>query len=67
VTTAINTISFASTVGATYTLYYTNSAGLTAPTATWPAWPVTITGDGTVKSFQVVSTDASRFYRVSAH
>lgn len=60
-------ISFASTNGATYTLYYTNSAGLTQPVSKWPSSPTTITGDGTKKAFVVPLTSANSFYRVSAH
>lgn len=67
VNSGVNTISFPTTVGATYTLYYTNAAGLFAPTTTWPFAATNITGDGTIKSFQDTSADANRFYRVKAH
>lgn len=61
------TISFLSTNGATYTLYFTNSAGLTQPTATWPSSPTTVTGDGTTKQFVDSIANGTRFYRVGAH
>lgn len=60
------TISLATTNGATYTLYHTNSAGLTAPISTWATLPGTLTGDGTIESFTDSSTDADRVYRVGA-
>jgi hypothetical protein len=61
-----NYISFPSANGAVYTLYYTNSAGLTRPVSTWPTSPTTITGDGFVKTFTNSPGDAERFYRVGA-
>jgi len=61
------TISFGTTNGATYTLYYTNNGGLNVPVSAWPSMPSTITGDGTVKSFLDDSTDAERVYNVGAH
>jgi hypothetical protein len=61
-----NLISFSSANGATYTLYYTNSAGLTQPTITWPSLPTTIIGDGSVKTFTNSAGDAPRYYRVGA-
>jgi hypothetical protein len=61
------TISFPSVANATYTLFYTNSAGLTSPIHTWPSVSTNITGDGTVKSFQQTSTDPARFYVVGVH
>jgi hypothetical protein len=63
---SITTISFGSTNGATYTLHYTNSYGLNSSVSTWPVSPSTVTGDGSMKSFTDTSTDADRFYRVSA-
>jgi len=62
-----STVSFATTNGATYTLYYTNTAGLNAPVANWFSSPTTITGDGNTKSFLDTSTDTDRVYRVGAH
>ena len=67
VSNSLQTISFPTTTGASYKLYYTNAVGLLAPTASWPTASTTITGDGTTKSFQDSSTDANRFYRVQAH
>lgn len=61
------TISFGSTNGATYSLYYTNAAGLGAPLTSWSSLPSTVTGDGSIKSFSDTSTDADRVYRLSAH
>lgn len=64
---ATSTISFPSATGATYTLYYTNAAGLLSPISTWTKTTPNVTGDGTVKSFQVTSTNANRFYSVQDH
>ncbi|SPE55819.1 exported hypothetical protein [Verrucomicrobia bacterium] len=61
------TISFGTTNGATYTLYFTNSAGLRQPVANWPSSPTTIIGDGTTKQFVDPLTSANRFYQVGAH
>jgi len=61
------TISFGTTNGATYTLYYTNSAGISSPVASWPTLPTTITGDGSTKSFNDASTDADRVYRIGGY
>lgn len=60
------TISFASTNGATYRLYFTNSAGLKVPVTNWPSMSTTVTGDGTTNSFSDITTDPNRFYRVVA-
>jgi hypothetical protein len=62
-----NLISFPSANGATYTLYYTNAAGLVRPLSTWPASPTTIAGDGSIKTFTNSPSDSERFYRVGAH
>ncbi len=56
------TISFPSTTGVTYKLYYASSANL--PFASWSSQPATISGDGSTKSFTDTTTDARRFYRV---
>lgn len=61
-----SSISFLSASSATYTLYLTNSTGLTAPASTWPSLVGTITGDGTIKTFTDTTTDRNRFYRVKA-
>jgi hypothetical protein len=62
-----STISLATVNGATYTLYYTNSAGLTQPVSGWASSPTTISGDGTTKSFSDTTSDTDRVYRVGAH
>lgn len=61
------TISFGTTNGATYTLYYTNAGGVTKPVATWPSMAGTVTGNGSTKQFTDTTTDTNRFYRVGAH
>jgi hypothetical protein len=62
----VNTISFPSTNGATYTLLFTNSAGLSAPASTWPSLPAQLTGNGASMSFEDSATDPNRYYRVKA-
>jgi hypothetical protein len=62
-----STISFQTAVGATYTLYYTNATGLSSPVNTWTKYPTTVSGDGTVKSFQVPAAGANTFYSVQDH
>jgi len=59
-----STVSFGTTNGPTYTLYFTNSAGLTTPVSNWPSSSTTVTGDGNNHSIQDTTTDAARFYRV---
>ena len=44
-------ISYQSTAGGTYTLYYTSINNITAPISTWSTASSTITGDGTVQTF----------------
>ena len=64
----VNTISFLTTNGATYNLYYTNSTGLgTAPVTSWPTSPTSITGNNATNSFSDTTSDPNRVYRVSAH
>jgi len=60
------TVFFTTTNGATYTLYYTNAAGLGSPINTWAASPTTVTGNGGTNSLSDTSTDDVRFYRVGA-
>ena len=60
-----STIYFTTANGFTYTLYYTNSAGLASPN--WPASPTTLTGNGLTNSLTDTTAVANRFYRVSAH
>lgn len=62
-----NTISFATTNGATYKLYYTNTSGIRQPTSTWPSPTATVTGNGATNSFTDVTSDTTRVYRVGAH
>jgi hypothetical protein len=63
-----STIFFTTTNGSfTYTLYYTNSAGLTASVTNWPASATTVTGNGLTNSLSNVTTDPVRFYRVGVH
>jgi hypothetical protein len=60
-------VSFATVTGGTYTLYYTNSTGLTAPVSAWPSVPTNIIGNGSVQAFQDSTTDPGRFYSVGVH
>ena len=60
----VSTITFSSSNSVTYTLYFTNSAGLRTAVSNWPSQPGTITGDGTTKSFHDTTSDPGRFYRV---
>ena len=59
-------VSVATTNGATYSLYYTNGAGLSVPASSWSLFPTTITGDGTTKVFSDSDTGIDRIYRVLA-
>ena len=61
-----STIAFTTTNGATYTLYFTNAAGLGTPVSSWPASSATLVGDGTVKSLVDTTADGERFYAVGA-
>lgn len=63
----VSTVSFTTANGPTYTLYYTNASGLTAPVATWPSVTTTVAGNGLTNSIPDTTTDAIRFYRVGAH
>ena len=57
-------VSFTTTSGSfTYSLYYTNSAGLGAATTNWPH-AASVTGDGSIKTLTDTTTDAARFYRI---
>ena len=62
-----STVSFTTTNGATYALYYTNAAGLGSPASTWPASPGTVVGNGGTNSLSDTTTDPVRFYRVGVH
>ncbi len=67
VSSGTSTISFQTAVGATYTLCYTNTSGLSSPISTWTKYTPTIAGDGTVKSFQVPVSGDSTIYSVQDH
>jgi hypothetical protein len=60
-------ITFPTTTNGTYTLSYTNAAGLSAPVSTWPTVGTNIIGDGTVKAFQQTISGAGTFYTVNVH
>jgi hypothetical protein len=62
----VNTISFQTTSTATYTLFFTNSAGLSAHITNWPSKP-SFKGDGAMDQVTDTTTDTNRFYVVSAH
>jgi hypothetical protein len=62
-----STVSFPTVGQGTYTLYYTNSAGLLSPIHTWATNSSVVIGDGKVDSFQQTSTDPNRFYSVGVH
>jgi hypothetical protein len=63
-----DSIYFTTTSGSfTYTLYYTNAAGLTAPITNWTSSPTTLIGNGNTNSLSDTSTDANRFYRIGVH
>lgn len=60
----VNTISFTSYYNVTYTLLYGSTSSLVGGLGSWTALPGTITGDGTMKSFQDTTSDPNRFYRL---
>jgi hypothetical protein len=62
-----STISFNTVSGATYSLHYTNSVGISAPLSSWATAPNTVSGTGNPASFNDVSSASDRFYSVSAH
>lgn len=64
-----STVFFTTTNGSfTYTLYYTNSAGLNAPVTNWPVSSATpIVGNGLTNSLSEVTTASNRFYRIGVH
>jgi hypothetical protein len=59
----VTTVSFLSTNSAAYTLYATNSAGLSAAIANWPVVGMT-NGNNSTISLSDTSTDPDRFYQV---
>jgi hypothetical protein len=61
-----STISFTTTNGATYTLFFTNQAGLTTPVSNWPSSATTLIGNGGTNSLPDTTADPVRFYRVGA-
>jgi hypothetical protein len=63
-TNTTNTIRFGSASNVTYTLCFTNAAGLGAPVSNWPSLPGAISGNGGTTNFQDTTTDAMRIYRV---
>jgi hypothetical protein len=65
-TNGVQTVTFPTVNGANYTLYSTNSAGLSAPVSTWPV-STNVIGDGSTVTFLDNSTDANRFYRIVTH
>ena len=66
-TNGTTTVYFKTVSGPTYTLFYTNSAGLTTSVTNWSAAPTTLTGDGGTDHLSDTTTDANRFYRIGAH
>ena len=68
-TNGISTISFTTTNGTfTYTLYYTNSTGLTAPLTSWAASATTLVGNGNTNSLtDTTAATTNRFYRIGVH
>lgn len=63
-----STIYFTTTNGSfTYTLYYTNSSGLTASVANWPSSPTTLIGNGSTNSLTDTTTTTNRFYRIGVN
>ena len=63
-----STIYFTTASGSfTYTLYYTSSAGLSAPVSQWAASPLSLAGDGSVDHLSDTTTNMDRFYRIAVH
>jgi hypothetical protein len=62
-----NVISFGTTNGATYSLIYTNTAGLSAPRSTWSTLGSPILGAGGSTNFTDTSADPDRVYSIKAH
>jgi hypothetical protein len=57
-------VSFPTTPGGIYTLYYTGAAGLATPVSTWSKAVTTITGNGSTQTFQQPISGAGTFYSV---
>ena len=60
------TLSFPSFAGVSYTLRYTNVAGLRSPISTWTIAPGNVTGNGGVLTLNDSTTDTNRFYVLQA-
>ncbi|HLX71121.1 MAG TPA: hypothetical protein VKV04_15955 [Verrucomicrobiae bacterium] len=64
----VSTVIFTTTNGSfTYSLLYTNSAGISAPRSTWPVSATTVTGNGNTNSISDTTTDPNRVYSVRVH
>ena len=61
-----NTISFLSTNGVTYTLYFADASALLTPFTNWSAAAGTLTGNNSVISFQDATTASDRIYIIHA-
>ena len=59
-------VTFSSFPGVSYTLRYTNVAGLTSPASTWPVAATSVAGNGTVLTLNDPTTDPTRFYLLQA-
>jgi hypothetical protein len=62
-----STIYFTTANGPTYSLRFTNAAGLTAPVSNWPSSTTTLVGNGNTNSLSDTTTDPVRFYKVAVH
>jgi hypothetical protein len=60
------TISFSTASGHTYSLLFTNSAGLLAPISKWPVAANTILGSGTTESLTNITASPTTFYIIKA-
>lgn len=61
-----STITFPSYAGVSYTLRYTNAAGLNSPISTWPIAAGSVNGNGTPLTLNDTNTDPTRFYVLQA-
>jgi hypothetical protein len=61
------TVSFTTTNGANYQVYFTNAAGLSSPVTNWALLGGSVPGNGSTESEPDTATASSRFYRVVAH
>ena len=61
-----STVYFTTTNGAfTYSLRYTNLAGLSTTASNWPASPTTVVGNGLTNQLSDTTTSSDRLYRIS--